>query len=159
MGTRAKNAEAHPGADPAMQKRKCRMKAEMEADAEKKSIQKAAKAEKKQQGVKRITQVKNEVAEQDANLVTLKPRPRPRPLQRTISILPSELEEMLGDPPTDNLEPTNNPEPSDVEPPSTCDTEGEGELTEIDEAPPKEKGKREKGSMRDAIQVACQTLV
>src|ERR1700690_3174927 len=107
-GTHPTNADSHPGAADAVQKQKRHTKAEMEADAEEKRIQKEAQAEKKLHGVKRIAQVENEVAENDANLVTPKPRPRPRPLKRT---LPLPTDDGLSDVPTDN------PEPSDFEPP------------------------------------------
>jgi hypothetical protein len=145
IGTHPTNAETHPGADPAVQKRKRRTKAEMEADKEEKRIQKEAEAEKKLQGVKRIAQFENEVAEQDANLVTPKPRLRPRPLKHTFSVLP--LTDDMLDTPTDNPEPSNFKQPSTQD---NVDNSG-SELTEMEEAPPKKRGKKEKGFARETI--------
>jgi hypothetical protein len=150
MGTRRTNADSHPGDVVEKQKRKRRTKAEIEADKAEKARLKEEQLEKKTQGVKRIAQIENTIAEEDANLVTPKPRPKPRPLQRTTAYLtlPQQIPE--DDRPVPREVPSDGPETSDYEPPSvkeheTSEVEMTGEDTEdMDGSPPKKKGKSAK---------------
>jgi hypothetical protein len=150
IGTRPKNTERHPGDVVEQQKRKRRTKAEIEANNAEKARLKEEQEEKKMQGVKRIAQIENTVAKEDANLVTPKPsRPKPRPLKRTRAylILPQELPEddRPGEVPSDGQE-TSEYKPLSVK---ENETSGTGEDTaedtdEVDESPLKKKGKSAK---------------
>jgi hypothetical protein len=118
MGMHATNAEIYPGAVVEKLKQKCWSKEEIAADAEEKKRQKEERELKKAQGVRRIAEIKNTVAEQDANLVMPKPRPKPWPLQRTFSY--HNLEELFVEVPTDG------PKISEYEPPTSLEDGKDG---------------------------------
>ena len=145
IATRLKDAETHPGA--AMPKQKRRTKAQIQADEEEKQRKKDEEVEKKAAGLKRIAGIEDEVAEQDANLVTPRPKPRPRTaaLKRTISyrVLPMTID-------TEEQQETDIDEPSEFDPAPQEDNNEDSELTEIDESPKK----KAKVSTRDAIQAS-----
>jgi hypothetical protein len=144
IGTRPENSEAHPGAP--VSKRKRRTKAEKQADAEEKQRKKDEEAEKKAAGIKRIAQIEDEVAEQDANLVTPRPKPKPRTaaLKRTVGYAVLLLTD------SEKQQETGIDEPSEFDPAPQDNDDGTSELTEIEESPKK----KVKVSTRGAIQAS-----
>ena len=155
IGTRAKNAEAHPGLQGEAPKRKRRTKAEIEADKQKAQAAKDANEMKKEAGLKKIAALEEKLEKNDANDATPRPRPVPQrrgvPLRRTSSHALIKLyDDDPSEPPTDA--------PTDIEDQDADD----GYETTDTEKPAKAKepkAKEPKGKVRNTIVAAVREAV
>lgn len=159
VATRTTNADKHPGQQE-VQKRKRRTKAEIRADKAEVERLKLEQQKKKAEGVRRIADIENAIAEEDANLVTPKPKPKPRstratnavfPLDRNVSDDHSEVSTGVEEVGTteDEFQPQTETEIDDID-----DDIDEDIDVELNELRPKKRVKEAQGSVRDAVKAA-----
>lgn len=84
--TRARNADTHPGLRVQGEKRKRRTTAEVEEAKKEAAAEKLARQEKKEQGLKKVAEIEEKLADEDNNVT---PRPTRRPLRLRRASTPS----------------------------------------------------------------------
>jgi hypothetical protein len=156
IGTRAANAEVHPGLTTGGRKR--RTKAQIEAD----NAAKAAKQQATQQLLQRIADLEKQLGQEDNT--TPRPRPRPKPRQKILdqttdqTTIASDADKEMGDNESGNAtEDEYKPNMDILTEYQTEETGTQDSATE--DQPPKKKQRKGKTAVRDTIKAIKEKTV
>jgi len=147
IGTRAKNAQTHPGLDNTAPKRKRRTKAEMAADKVRETAEKEQKELKQKGQLKKVAETEERISQDNSKNVTPRPPQAPQaplgaPLGRTERHMLLKPDAKYGRGDHEIFEGTNNDGPADSE--SNALTDFSADETASEDTPrPKKKTARE----------------